>query len=104
MTTPNPDLACQHENAQFQVDVILLEDSGKRQADIRGWCSDCEEPFLWAEQIPIGVDLSGVARSVDGQELRVAMTSAADFPPGSHRDQRLPRHHRPGFARLVRQR
>lgn len=78
----NPDRACPHENNAATVEVILLEDTGKRQAQIRLWCADCEEPYLWPESVPIGVDLSGVARSVDRRELRVAVRNTAELPFG----------------------
>ena len=65
--------ACEHVNVEAHVGIVLLEDTGKRQAEIRAWCNDCDEPFLWPSRVPIGVDLSGVARSFDAQELRVAL-------------------------------
>lgn len=76
----NPDLPCPHDNIMTSTNMVLLTDTGKRQVELRVWCTDCDEPFLWPEEIMIGVDLNGVARSFDRKELRVAVTSAADVP------------------------
>lgn len=83
----DPDRACPHENVQSNIRIVLLEDTGRRQFEIRTWCVDCTEPFLWPESLPIGVDLTGAhgaMRSLDRQELRIAVASAAD--PHAHLD------------------
>ncbi len=80
MSAATVDRPCPHERTAAHINVILLEDTGRRQAEIRVWCEECDEPFLWPSSVPVGVDLSGIARSLDGQELRVAIRSGADFP------------------------
>lgn len=72
-TTPTP---CEHPDFEAQVIVNRLEDSGLFSADIKVWCSACSLPFEWPESIPMGLDLSGVARSLSGQELRIAIRPA----------------------------
>jgi hypothetical protein len=76
------DRPCPHTETAAIVEVIHLEDSDRWQAQIHIWCAHCDEPFLWPAEIPVGVDLSGVARSLDGQELRIAILSAAEVMPG----------------------
>lgn len=63
---------------------VHLVDSGRHQVDLRLHCTGCEEPFLFAEGIPVGIDLSGdtgAYRSSDRQELRVAVTTALEEVP-----------------------
>lgn len=76
------DLPCFHPRIETQVNTTYLTDSGKYAADIRIACADCGEPFAFPSHLPVGVDLSGVARSLDGTELRIAIlpqsTSALD--------------------------
>lgn len=67
---------CKHENFEAQIIVNRLEDTGLFNADMKVWCRDCSKPFEFAKTIPIGLDLYGVARSVSGQELRVAINPA----------------------------
>jgi len=64
------DRACPHENFHAEVVVNRLEDTGKFAAHIRIWCKHCDEPFVFLGDLPIGLDLSGVATSLDSRELR----------------------------------
>jgi hypothetical protein len=69
------DRACRHEEFGAFIEVVRLEDSGLFQANIRIECADCGDSMVFPDEIPIGVDLGGIARSVDGVELRVAVRS-----------------------------
>lgn len=74
----DPDRPCPHPETEVTVRVTHLEDSGKTQADIRISCAACGVPYLFPAEIPVGVDLRGVARSFDGSELRVAIYAEND--------------------------
>lgn len=76
------DRACGHQNNHASVEVVHLEDTGRRQAIIRIWCQDCDEPYHFPDSLPAGVDLSGITTDLEGQELRIAIRSAADVPEG----------------------
>lgn len=68
--------ACVHPDFEALVNVTRMEDSGLFSADIKVWCAACALPFEWPESIPMGLDLHGIARSLSGQELRVAIRPA----------------------------
>jgi hypothetical protein len=68
---------CAHPDFDAQVIVTRLEDSGLFSADVKVWCAACALPFEFPESIPIGLDLRGIARSLSGQELRVAIAPAS---------------------------
>lgn len=70
----NPDVICMHGDTEASVEVTHLSDSGRSQADIKIRCTACGEDFLWPEALVVGISLSGVARSLDAKELRIAIT------------------------------
>lgn len=70
----HPDTVCLHTVTQCWAQVTFLSDSGQAQADIRINCAECDEAFLFPEGIVVGLSLSGVARSMDAKELRIAIT------------------------------
>lgn len=70
------DPICPHKNFESQAIINRLEDTGLFAMDLKTWCADCALPFEFPETIQIGLDLHGIARSVDGQELRVAIKPA----------------------------
>lgn len=71
--SPEKDVACVHPDFDAQVIVTRLEDSGLFSADVKVWCRVCALPFGFPESIPVGLDLHGIARSLSGQELRIAI-------------------------------
>lgn len=81
MSLPPEDQPCPHDLTAAAVDIMVDPENGRRMADIRIWCEVCKQPFLFARRIPVGFDLDGVARSLDGQELRVSIRSALDDMP-----------------------
>lgn len=86
-------MTCAHENFAVEADVNRLstEDGGpitRYELDVRVKCTDCGKPFRFLG-LPMGLDLSGAAVSVDGKEARLAIYPAgehhpsdADAPPG----------------------
>ena len=81
MSLPQEDQPCPHDLTSAEVEILLSSDTGRRMANIRIWCDVCEQPFLFADRIQVGLHFDGVARSMDGQELRVAIRSALDDMP-----------------------
>jgi len=79
---------CEHPDFEAQVIVIRLEDSGRFNADLKIWCAACSLPFEFPESTAIGIDLGGIARSVSGQELRVALRPATQPDDWADRDLR----------------
>lgn len=66
-------MTCEHMEFDAQVVVNRLEDTGLFALDLKVWCKDCALPMEFPQQLPIGIDLHGVARSLSGQELRIAI-------------------------------
>jgi hypothetical protein len=69
----DPDRACQHEVFDVAAVVTRLADTGLFQFGMRVHCVECGEPFVFPDSIQAGIDLQGVARSLDCRELRVAV-------------------------------
>ena len=67
---------CEHPDFEANVVVNRLEDTKRFQLDLKVWCRECSLPFEFPEDLPIGIDLMGTARSVSGQELRIAIHPA----------------------------
>lgn len=76
MTDTETGNVCPHPDFEAQVTVTRLADSGLFALDLKVWCKACALPFEFPDAIPIGIDLGGIARSVSGQELRVAIRPA----------------------------
>lgn len=72
---------CRHRMAhRVDAKVAYLEDSGRFCLDIRVKCAACGEPFRFLG-LPIGLDLSGAAKSADGTEGRFAICPVSQEPP-----------------------
>jgi hypothetical protein len=67
------DVPCPHLDFTAMVEVVRLEDTARYSAAVRVWCSECQEPFLFPRELPVGLDLAGVTTNVAGDELRVAI-------------------------------
>jgi hypothetical protein len=78
---------CSHPGFDCQCIVTRLEDSGLFSMDVKVWCAECALPFEFPSTIPVGLNLHGVARSLSAQELRVAISPAAN--PDDWSDQRI---------------
>jgi len=68
---------CEHENFDVAATINRMSevDNGpikRYQADIRIVCAECKLPFRFVG-LPIGLDLTGAAVSVDGEEGRFAI-------------------------------
>ena len=74
-------MTCGHNNFDMQSRVIRLEDCGKFMLEVEVKCTDCGTPFqfkgLWA-----GLNTDGAATSLDGTELRIAITPLLEPPHG----------------------
>lgn len=67
---------CTHQtNHSASVTVNHFQDTGRFMADIKVICADCGLPFQFLG-LPLGLNLSGAAMSVDGQEARMAIAPA----------------------------
>lgn len=74
-------MACLHRvSHHVDADVNYLEDSGRFCLDLRVKCAECGELFRFLG-LPIGLDLSGAARSHDGTEGRFAICPVSQEPP-----------------------
>lgn len=71
--------ACKHRNFKAFVIFNRLVDSGRFMDDVRIECADCHLPFQFLG-LPIGLDLSGAAMSVDGQEAHLAIAPVGSVP------------------------
>lgn len=67
------DRACPHPNFDVALVVKRFEATGKYVAEIRIRCAHCDEPFVFLGDLPVGVNLSGVATSLDRHELRAGI-------------------------------
>lgn len=72
---------CEHDNFGATVDVTHLVDKGAYVADIKVWCQECGERFLFPP-FPSGIDCSEARVSVDGTQMTVPVrpASSAAFP------------------------
>lgn len=71
---------CQHNKNHRAVCVVNhMEDTGRFCVDLRIDCADCGHPFQFLG-LPLGLDLSGAAMSVDGQEARLAIAPVGTVP------------------------
>jgi hypothetical protein len=70
---------CEHKDFKANVAVNRLEDSGRFMADVTIWCTECETPFEFLGLEP-GLNLNGAAVSVDGLELRIAISPRGSQP------------------------
>lgn len=84
---------CEHVTFEASVEVNRLTGANGTVksfiADIRVWCTDCDEPFDWMG-LPAGLSPRHPSTSVDGQELRAPLrprSAPPDFGvegPGFH--------------------
>jgi hypothetical protein len=72
-------MSCKHENFRASVDVNRLEDSGRFCADVRIECAECHLPFQFLG-LPLGLNLTGAAMSVDGLEARLGIAPVGSVP------------------------
>lgn len=70
---------CEHKNFKAKVDINRLQDSGRFMADVRVHCADCELPFEFLGLEP-GLKMQGAAVSIDGLELRIAISPQGAQP------------------------
>lgn len=63
---------CKHRNFRADVNVGIIEDTGRYMADVRVQCAECGLPFQFLGLEP-GLDMSGARVSVDGLEARMAI-------------------------------
>jgi len=74
---------CKHTNLRTDVAVAVLEDSGRRNAEIKISCTDCGKPFQFLG-LPMGLNLNGAACSPDGTEARLAICPQGEQPSPIH--------------------
>jgi hypothetical protein len=72
-------MSCKHHNFKANVAVNRLEDSGGFMADVRITCTECDLPFEFIGLEP-GLKMQGAAVSIDGQELRIAISPMGSRP------------------------
>lgn len=72
-------MKCKHSNLRTTVAVALLEDSGRRNAEIKITCADCGKPFQFLG-LSAGLNLDGAACSPDGLEARLAICPQGEKP------------------------
>lgn len=65
---------CIHDDFDAMVIVTRLEDSGRWQADFQVNCKTCGTPFTFLGDLPVGVDLNGIATNFTQTELRAGIT------------------------------
>lgn len=68
---------CTHENIKANVEVTALTHHPGAPveaytAEVRVWCEDCEEPFVWMG-LPLGLNGQHPTSSLDQQELRAPL-------------------------------
>lgn len=78
---------CQHREFDCVANVIRMEDSGKFMLEITVTCSECLTRFRFNGLKP-GLDLNGIACSMDLTEARLSISPGAKIVPfranGSH--------------------
>lgn len=70
---------CKHEGFRAVVNVINVEDVGRRMAEVRVWCMGCNKPMQFLG-VPAGFKYSGPTVSLDGQELTVPICFEGEQP------------------------
>lgn len=70
---------CEHRDFKAMVAVNRLEDSGRFMADVTVTCSECDLPFEFLGLEP-GLKMNGAAVSIDGTELRIAISPRGAQP------------------------
>lgn len=79
------DKPCLHENTEAQVVINRIIKSEEDHtpiafmADIRAWCTDCQEDFRWSG-VPAGLNYGRPTCSVDEKELHAPMRPASSDP------------------------
>lgn len=74
---------CEHKEFDAVVGVARLEDSGGFMAEITIHCRDCGKPFQFLGLQP-GLDMQGARVSIDGLEVRIAITPQGTRPAPIH--------------------
>jgi hypothetical protein len=66
---------CMHAKYSAQIGLTSIEESGKYVVSLQVTCDGCKKPFVFVG-LPAGMDLYGTACSLDGTELRAAVSIA----------------------------
>jgi len=70
---------CKHMEFKSFVRVARLEDSGRFNAEVKIYCSDCGVQFRF-RGLEMGIDTEGACMSVDGLEARLAICPKDEIP------------------------
>ncbi len=80
---------CEHKNLMTECRVALLEDTGRRMAEIKIRCLDCGVPFRFMG-LPAGLDFDRPTVSIDGVELNAPVEPETEKRLASGATYRLP--------------
>ncbi len=77
------DKPCEHKNFEAVVEVNRIAPEGGSleglMADVKVWCSDCDEKFWWTG-CPPGLSFTSPTVSIDGTQLHAPLRPASTDP------------------------